>query len=344
MYSIFALIILITVIYRSVDMSTFNKITQFTQIYKSFKDQNPERIFDPIPSHADYDGPNPEESKETLKFVYAVMDSVISEDSLKMLPWNTYNSMTGVVQGAYNSFSAYQASRDQSSFQNFATSLDAFAYHLRMFGFAQLAHGQAKLEQTKATIDKELEKLLINNRDVEILKGEVRTLIAPAVAGSLSEAFTSRRNALLKGRVIWAIIAGIGGVASVFYTYDFVAAVSEAMLKNGVASGSSWPIALIRSVILIPVYAAFGFAFSQYKKERDFEEEYAHKAAVATSLPNYGDLAREPAVRDQIVTGATNVIFTSPTSRSKESDKGGISLGGVKDLVDSIAKIGSKKD
>ena len=325
-------------------MSTFNKITQLTQIYKSFKDQNPERIFDPIPSHADFEGPNPEESKETLKFVCSVMDSLITEDSLKMIPWTAYNGMIGVVQNVYNTFTAYQASRDQNAYQNFAQNLDSFAYHLRLFGFSQLALGQSKIEQTKATIDKELEKLLTNNREVEILKGEVRTLSAPAVAGSLSEAFTSRRNALLKGRVIWAIIAGIGGVASVLYTYDFVSAVSEAMLKNGVASGTSWPIALIRSAILIPVYAAFGFAFSQYKKERDFEEEYAHKAAVATSLPNYGDLAREPAVRDQIVTGATNVIFTSPTSRSKENDKGGISLGGVKDLVDSIAKLGSKKE
>ncbi len=327
-------------------MSTANKVTQFVQIYKTFRDQNPERIFDPLPSHADFDGPSPEESRETWKYVCAVMDSLISEDSLRMLPWHTYNSMTGVAQNAYNTFAAYQASRDQASYQNFAANLDSFAYHLRMFGFSQLALGQAKLEQTKATVDKELEKLLINNREVEALKVEVRTLIAPAVAGSLSEAFTSRRNALLKGRVIWAVVAAIGGGASVWFTFDFVSAVSDALLKtNGSAQGGvSWSIALIRSVILLPVYAAFGFAFSQYKKERDFEEEYAHKAAVATSLPNYGDLAREPAVRDQIVTGATNVIFTSPTSHSKEREKSNVTLGGLKELVDSIAKLGGKKD
>jgi hypothetical protein len=327
-------------------MSTANKVTQFVEIYKTFRDQNPERIFDPLPSHADFDGPNPDESRENLKYVYAVLDSLLSEDSLRMLPWHTYSSMTGIAQGAYNTFSAYQASRDQHSYQNFATALDSFAYHLRMFGFAQLALGQAKLEQTKATVDRELEKLLVNNREVETLKAEVRTLIAPAVAGSLSEAFTSRRNALLKGRVIWAVVAAVGGVASVWFTFDFVSAVSEALLKTNVTTqgGVSWSIALIRSVILIPVYAAFGFAFSQYKKERDFEEEYAHKAAVATSLPNYGDLAREPAVRDQIVTGATNVIFTSPTSQSKEREKSSVTLGGLKELVDSIAKLGGKKE
>jgi hypothetical protein len=328
-------------------MSTANKIAQFVQLYKTFTDLHPERAFEPLPSHGDFDGPNPEETRDTLKFLRSVLDPVIADETLHQLPWHTYNGIFGVVQNAYNAFTAYQASRDQSSYQNFAAHLDSFAYHIRMFGFVQLYMGEGKLEQTKATVDKELERLLVNNREVEALKGEVRTLIAPAVAGSLSEAFTSRRNALLRGRVIWALIAGVGGVASIWATFSFVSAVSDALLKTASASTQGtqvWPIALIRSAILIPLYAAFGFAFAQYKKERDFEEEYAHKAAVATSLPNYGDLAREPAVRDQIVTGATNVIFTSPTSRARERAKSDLSLGGLRELVDSIAKLGGKKD
>lgn len=303
-------------------------------------------MFDPAPSHADFDGPNPGESRETLRFVIGVVDSLIEEDTLRLLPWHTFNTMTSVAQNAYSTLTAYQSSRDQSSYQNFAANLDSFAYHLRMFGFDRLAYGQAKLEQIRATVDKELEKLLASNRDVEALRGEVKALIAPAVAGSLSEAFTSRRNALLKGRITWGIVAAVGGIASVWVTHDFVSAVGDALLKVDAANQvpTAWPMALLRSAMLLPVYAAFGFAFSQYKKERDFEEEYAHKAAVATSLPNYGDLAREPAVRDQIVTGATNVIFTSPTSNSKESEKGDLTIAGVKELFDSVSKLVSKKD
>lgn len=329
-------------------MSTANKIAQFVQLYKTFREQNPARVFEPMPSHADFDGPSPEELREILRFVTNTMDSVIAEDTLSLLPWTTYNGMTGVVQNAYNTFAAYASTRDQSSYQTFAQHLDSFAYHLRMFGFDRLALGQAKLEQTKATLDRELERLLANNSEVETLKSEVKNLIAPAVAGSLSEAFTSRRNALLNGRIAWAVVAAIGGVASVWVTFDFVSSVSDALLKPSSSPGSTaslaWPMALIRSAILIPVYAAFGFAFSQYKKERDFEEEYAHKAAVATSLPNYGDLAREPAVRDQIVTGATNVIFTSPTSHTREREKGDAGVSGLKELVDSIAKLTGKKE
>ncbi|RYF13879.1 MAG: hypothetical protein EOO30_20070 [Comamonadaceae bacterium] len=328
-------------------MSTANRITQFIQLYKTFKDQHPERAFEPLPSHADFDGPNPEETRENIAFVFSVVDPLLDDDSLRLIPWHSYNGIYGVLQAAYNTFAAYQASRDQNSYQNFAAHLDSLVYHLRMFGFVQLALGQGKLEQTKATVDRELEKLLANNREVETLRGEVKNLIAPAVAGSLSEAFTARRNALLIGRVAWAVIAAIGGAASIWATFTFASAVSDALMKTlaaGNQAASVWPVALIRSAILIPLYAAFGFAFSQYRKERDFEEEYAHKAAVATSLPNYGDLAREAAVRDQIVTGATNVIFTSPTSFAKDREKGDVSLGGVKELIDSIAKLGGRKD
>lgn len=327
-------------------MSTANRINHFIQIYKSFREQNPERIFEVLPIHTDYDGPNPEECRENLKFIIQVIDTTIKEESLAMLPWHTYNSMVGIAQNAYNSLAAYQTSRDQGSFQNFALQLDSFAYHLRMFGFADLAMGKAKIEQAKFIIDRELDRLLSGNSDLELLKNEVKRLIAPAVAGSLSEAFTSRRNSLLKGRQIWASVAAAGGIASIYFTYNFVTQLSDAIMHSDklMQTGFSWSIALIRSIVLLPVYAAFGFSFSQYKKERDFEEEYAHKAAVATSLPNYGDLARESSVRDQIVTGATNVIFTSPTAQSKELSKAEAPIEKLKELIESISKLIPKRD
>ena len=104
-----------------------------------------------------------------------------------------------------------------------------------------------------------------------------------------------------------------------------------------------WPIFVIRSIVLLPVFAAFGFSIAQYRKERDFEEEYAHKAAVAVSLPNYGDLARDQSVRDQIVTGATNVIFSSPTARAKESEKADAVISGIREIVDSVGKAVLRK-
>lgn len=105
-----------------------------------------------------------------------------------------------------------------------------------------------------------------------------------------------------------------------------------------------WESLILRLTILLPLYIAFGVSFSQYKKERDFEEEYAHKAAVAISLPNYGDLTRQPAVRDQIVSAATNVIFSAPTNKRTETDAYDKGLDYIKEVLASVTKFIPRKD
>ena len=105
----------------------------------------------------------------------------------------------------------------------------------------------------------------------------------------------------------------------------------------------AWGAAIVRAAILLPLFAIFAFAFSQYRRERELEEEYAHKAAVATSLPNYGDLARDAGVRDQIVSAATTVIFTSPLGGPHEGSGGESSVADATKLVDAFAKLASKR-
>lgn len=220
--------------------------------------------------------------------------------------------------------------------------LDNFAYQLRMSGAPTLAFGGAQLEAASRQLATDMERLGELTREVERLRDEVRTLIAPAVAGSLSQAFTARKKALLWGRVVWGIAVLVVAVTSILATSKFASEVSRAILDAAQLQTQTpvWLSVLVRSVFLLPLYAAFGFAFSQYRKERDFEEEYAHKAAVATSLPQYGDLTREPAVRDQIVTGATTVIFTSPSARLAADSRADKSVvGSVKEILDALGSL-----
>ncbi len=37
-------------------------------------------------------------------------------------------------------------------------------------------------------------------------------------------------------------------------------------------------------------------------------------------MPNYGDLAKDDNVKDQIVSGASNVIFASPINKVKQTE------------------------
>jgi hypothetical protein len=324
------------------------KVQQFKQLYESFLTQNPHEIEAFTQTYSDYDGPNLDETKSTMMFCLQSIQLLLTSDTSRDLSWHAFNSLQGVFQNVYNTYAQLKASRDQGSFQNFAIHLDSLAYHIRMFGIPLLALGGGQIEKKAAALNSELERLASTRTEVETLRNEVKALIAPAVAGSLSEAFTVRRNTLLWGRIVWGVVALFVGAYCIHATYGFASAVGDAITISqagkSVESDFIWMVLLIRSAILIPLFAAFGFSFSQYKKERDFEEEYAHKAAVATSLPNYGDLTREPAVRDQIVTGATNVIFTSPTAKSVDSSKDDKTLSGMKDILDSIGKLIPKRD
>jgi len=80
-------------------------------------------------------------------------------------------------QNAFNHYNQLLTSRDQGSFQNFATHLDSFAHHLRMLGIPYLAAGGDVVDEIRATLSRELETLTSNNIEVEQLKKDVRTLI-----------------------------------------------------------------------------------------------------------------------------------------------------------------------
>jgi hypothetical protein len=328
-------------------MSTQARATQFADLLKGFFALKPDDFFKSGPVYNDYDGPNVQEARDTYEFLKGLYEPLLETGHLNKLPWTAINGLQGQAQNVLNMYNQLLSSRDQGSFQNFSINLDSFAYHTRMFGVPYIAAGGDVVDATRASMSRELEVLTTNNREVDALKKDIRTLIAPAVAGSLSKSFSERRDSLMIGRVVWLVVTLVLGISVIYATYAFANSISDAMIQSqaitGQAEQSLWPVIAIRSIVLLPLFAAFGFAFSQYRKERDFEEEYAHKAAVAVSLPNYGDLTREPSVRDQIVTGATSVIFSSPTLRAKETEKSDAVIGGVREIVESLGKAFGRK-
>lgn len=329
-------------------MSVVASASQFIEIFTRFFASKPADFLTSGPTFSEFDGPNPTECIAYLKFFQATYDPLIASGEISLLTKGGLNGLIGQIQGVNNTYTQLTSSRDQSSYQNFANALDQFAYHTRMFGVPMLAAGGAQLEAQRLAFASELQTLTKNNAEVEALKIDVRTLITPAVAGSLSEAFRQRRDSIYKGRVVWLVACLALGAFATYATFDFVHIVSSAIAVNrptGTPESSYvvWAVIAIRVAVLLPLFAAFGFAFTQYRKERDFEEEYAHKAAVANSLPNYGDLAREQSIRDQIVTAATTVIFTSPTEQARKAESTGAMLTSMKDVVETMGKALGRK-
>jgi hypothetical protein len=324
-------------------MSKAIRLQQFDQLFDAFIAQAPEDFFVGAPSYTDYDGPSLTESQSNLQFVLATLRSLRISGSFLRLPFQTIINLQSHLQNVHNLWTQLKSTRDQVSYQNYASALDQFAAQIRMGGLPLLEVGASELEATRVALDKELDRLRLNSESVETLRGEVTKLIGPAIAGSLSQEFSNRRDSLSRTRMIWGIVAVVFAAGGALATYEVVNAIGDAISKlqstPNVNSGVLWASALVRTAVILPLFAAFGFAFSQYKKERDFEEEYAHKAAVATSLPNYGDLTRDATVRDQIVTAATDVIFSSPTPKRLDTAKAEDTMKGISGVLDSAAKL-----
>jgi len=215
------------------------------------------------------------------------------------------------------------------------------------------------IEEIRKVFETESQKLSVNNAEVDSLKSSVKGLIEPAVSGSLSKSFSDRKASLFKGRAAWGVVSVVFAIIAVLATYKVSEAVitslnhnvdfaqqskAEKAASQTQNNNDSWSLILLRSVVLVPLYLGFGFAFSQYRKERDLEEEYAHKAAVATTLPNYGDLAKDDSVKDQIVSGASNVIFASPIHQASKNDKDVDVISGIKGLFETAGKAFKKNE
>lgn len=282
-----------------------------------------------------------------------LIEGVFESEILDNAPFNLLNGMNSQLNATHQHLKAFVGNRAQGPFQNAFQHIENIRTNIQQWGFRYESVLGKDIEERSKLIDAEITNLLSNKADIDALKKSVNSLIEPAVAGSLSKSFADRKDALHKNQNRWfwasvvmaiaSVIATaviVGSIVGIFNSAEVLSAIESS--KNGV-DGIIWTTVGLRVGALLPIYSIFAFAFLQHKKERDLEEEYAHKAAVATSLPNYGSLAVEDGVKDQILSEASKVIFTSPSpkkeSKGREETIGISQLNG---LLSNIQKLTPK--
>lgn len=271
------------------------------------------------------------------------------ESVLNNIPFNILKSLVSQLQAVLTHCNNFLNQKTQQQFHQAFQQVETCRTQVQTWGLDKTYYLVRDLESKSQLLDDEIQKFLAHNRDVEVIKQNVGKLIEPAVAGSLSKSFENRRNDLNSYQSRWFIVSVIMALVSIGATFMTVSSVigifeNEEIItliqnsKNG--SGIIWYSVLLRIGILIPIFSLFAFSFGQYRKERSLEEIYAHKAAVATSLPNYGDLAVDNEVKDQILSEASKVIFTSPSNTTEPSHKNeNIVLDQVNQLMNQINKL-----
>lgn len=342
-------------------MSKNAKIDQLKTIYQQFKDLDFDTFFADPGVYTEWEGLSLDEFKDSVEYISATYDEAFEKNIFNKLPFASLNALFSSLNNTNQHCPQLFAHKQQGQFQKAAQQVDSVVHQLMIYDVNYYLIVGEDIDEIKDVFEVESQKLTVTNAEIETLKNSVQSLIEPAVSGSLSKSFSDRKSSLFHGRIAWGIVAIIFAVIAIVATFKVSEAVIESISVNTEIEApeqkrdkekteakpvveenkqdQSLSLILLRSVVLIPIYLGFGFAFSQYRKERELEEEYAHKAAVATTLPNYGDLAKDDSVKDQIVTGASNVIFASPIYREQPKQKDIDVLGSVKDLFESAGKV-----
>lgn len=190
---------------------------------------------------------------------------------------------------------------------------------------------QEKVTQQQNDIDKQIELANSNLQDFEtnskekidsIQNGydsvssnveEVRKMMGYIADGTLSHSFNQRKNSIKKSKNIWMWI-------SLFTLLGLIAWVCVVFICLSANTGIVWADILINGIKATPLAFAFGFALTEYSKERNLLEEYAFREAVAVTLTAYleqlnGDNTEE---QKKLLVNTVEKLYTKPIISNKE--------------------------
>jgi hypothetical protein len=308
---------------------------------------------------APWSGMTKDEYRIAFQDLVETLDKAIQFDHLESLPHNILSSINTSLSTLFTQTNNFVTTKNQAHFQASFQQLETNRTALRTWGIKSYIDYGQEIEAQISGFNSAYQNIIAQSREIDALKESVKNLIEPAVSGSLSKAFSDRQEKLKSNRRVWFWLSVATGIIATFSTFYIVNCIAELfdpafpkdatplqiekILKREIPKTA---IALLRIGILIPVYGLFIYSFKHYNKERNLEEEYAHRAAVASSLPNYGNLAADPEVKDQIVSSASNVIFTSPIESKRRAGRSGKapSMEELNNLIAQIGKITGLKE
>lgn len=295
-----------------------------------------------------------DEIKALIHDTLSVLRTAIEEDLLVTIPFNLLNGMNTHLNNFFTQYTGLKNTRPeqiQNQHHNPLAQIQGANTLLRQSGVYALAMLGPDIEVKRTSIDDQLSKVSQANADIIKLQGQIKSLINPAAADSLSSAFDSRRHKISIQKWIWAFIVGCSVIIAMYVTYDITDSISDlvSQMENGAntkdeeappVDPNDIPLVwFMRVLLLAPSYLLVFFSFKQYVRERMLEENYAHKSAIAQTLPSYSELVTDNKVRDEITSSATRVAFQLPKTTEDNHKNGNPNSAMIKELSDKVEKL-----
>ncbi|QXV66457.1 hypothetical protein INP83_05070 [Mucilaginibacter sp. 21P] len=197
-------------------------------------------------------------------------------------------------------------------------------------------------DQLTQNLDDAIENLKTAKEGNEYITNQKETiskLIGLAADGSLGYKFDSRKSELQKGiKFFWRWAVPISVLIALIW-------VVVVFTKLSAHLGNEWINLLVNVVKTAPAWILVGFVFSQYGKERNLQEEYAFKSAIAMTLTSYSQMLSENDASDkkaksskqEMLLKSIENLYTQPILKNDKSEN--IKLLNSKELVDSLKAL-----
>ncbi|EPE9901125.1 conserved hypothetical protein [Flavobacterium psychrophilum] len=177
-----------------------------------------------------------------------------------------------------------------------------------------------KLE-LETTIAKALEDLKKSKEGIEFIesnRADIVRLTGMAADGSLGSKFDQRQKKLESGLIFWKWAVPIMSLITLIWIVVVFTCLSPHFENQ-------WLNILINIIKTSPVFVLLGFVFSQYKKERNLQEEYAFKSAVAMTLTAYSEMLSnadndDNNSRQQMLLKSIELVYNQPQIHPVKSE------------------------
>lgn len=148
-------------------------------------------------------------------------------------------------------------------------------------------------------------------------KEEIHKMVGLATDGALGYKFDERKNFINSSLIFWKWAVPISYILAAVWVVLVLT-----ILRSDL--GDEWLNLLINLVKTAPAWLLVAFCTNQYKKEREFEEEYAFKSAVSMTITSYTSLLNNDDVnemksKDKLLSKVLDDLYASPLKKDGQT-------------------------
>ncbi|MFT3980447.1 MAG: hypothetical protein QM687_08260, partial [Ferruginibacter sp.] len=206
-----------------------------------------------------------------------------------------------------------------------------------------------KLDENIKTVLSQIEdfktQVLKNKDHLDFVEGKreffeerityLENLIGREVGASLFETFKQRKTELHEPVIFWRWAVPIMAIATIVWVLFLFSHQPEIKEVN-----LWWQAFAVNTLKSIPAIFLLLFSINQYRKERNFQEEYAFKSAVALTIDAYSSRLNDLSNKDKLIMEAVLSVYRTPIEeKSSERIKTKTALETIKTMVDTTKEL-----